>query len=606
MNERPSDPRIEAPESIDDATIASIVRDVADRWTMPPQRLGAPTWHDRVGGVTTRRRSGRFGVRWTRSLVGAASTAVVATVALALVAVWLNVPRSGPATGAASPNASAGSTTDGRPSASGTATATHSPTAPPPAASPLPTLTVFGDPLPATRLLVTGGATYRTADLVTGTLGDDLVRIDEVGNEVVTLPDGRAVCLCGTAFFGVDGERFSLELRWIGPDGTIERTVPVGQYTAPGGAAGPRVEIGPTLAPDGRRFFVGWTAATGSAWRSGIDLVDVATGRLTGGTILPDLPLLNDGTIPGGPPANASRVYPWAPQVRVSPDGRRLMVAQYLTVDEQLAAGERFAADVTGAGVGAPRRLASGHGTLDGCTLPSDGAFATNDVYAQVCSVAGKTVLRRVAPDGSALGDTDLAALGIGETVLYFGAGLTVGSAPVGFVWDPFSRSLVKIDRATGEVVAKTTLPGPTAATDDPLAGLVRSVGAWLAPTALAKMFLDPALAVSPDGTRLYLIGTNATSFTDVSAGSAGIWVVDTGTLGVLDHWRPTADFVSIAASRDGRFVYAAGLPDVGPDGQTAPFQASITVFDAATGRVRAIAGALGRDWLTIRAVLEP
>jgi hypothetical protein len=62
-----------------------------------------------------------------------------------------------------------------------------------------------------------------------------------------------------------------------------------------------------------------------------------------------------------------------------------------------------------------------------------------------------------------------------------------------------------------------------------------------------------------------------------------------------VGHWDPTADFVALAVGPDGRFLYVSGLPRVDAAGQSRPAQqASITVFDAADGSVRLIAGQLG------------
>src|SRR5437879_6252665 len=78
------------PEALDDPALAGLVRDAAERWVAPPQRLGAPTWRDLVSA----RGSGkRAGIHWWRRAGGALAAAVTLTVALALVAVWLMTPR---------------------------------------------------------------------------------------------------------------------------------------------------------------------------------------------------------------------------------------------------------------------------------------------------------------------------------------------------------------------------------------------------------------------------------------------------------------------------------------------------------------------------------
>ena len=158
------------------------------------------------------------------------------------------------------------------------------------------------------------------------------------------------------------------------------------------------------------------------------------------------------------------------------------------------------------------------------------------------------------------------------------------------FVWNPVSATLTRVDLASG---GTATGQGalPTAAARGPLAAF----GDWLAPTVAAKSFLRGGVLVSPDGSRIYAIGVNAEATGPEAGGSTGVFVFEADTLANAGHWDPTADFVSLALSRDGRFVYAAGLPGVDAAGQgNGKFSASITVFDAHDGSVRLIAGLLG------------
>ena len=53
----PDRPNAPDRDPLDDAALAALVRDVADDWQMPPQRLDEVTWRDRVG-------RGRAGGRW--------------------------------------------------------------------------------------------------------------------------------------------------------------------------------------------------------------------------------------------------------------------------------------------------------------------------------------------------------------------------------------------------------------------------------------------------------------------------------------------------------------------------------------------------------------
>ena len=114
-----------------------------------------------------------------------------------------------------------------------------------------------------------------------------------------------------------------------------------------------------------------------------------------------------------------------------------------------------------------------------------------------------------------------------------------------------------------------------------------------MAPPVAAKIFLEPALVASPDGSRIYGLGIEA-PIGESGGASRGVYVFDASSLDPLGHWAPTADLVSLAISPDGQFVYAAGQAGVDATGASAPYQASITVYATADGSVRLIAGALG------------
>lgn len=608
-------------EPVDDPVVVEAVRSLAGSWTMPPPRPGALTWRDRVDGRVARSGVGALPGRWGRRSVRALSAAAAATVVLALAAAWLSVPRSpAPGPGASEAAPSGGGALSPGPSGLDRRTGTPRPVrTPAPTPTPFPQLFLSGG-LPETRLLVTDGLGYRVIDLGHAVPGQAAIPFDAATSEPVVLADGRVLCLCASrSVVPGGGERLALELVVIGADGAVEQRQPVGTYVSSAGSS-PTVLAPPTrsvLTPDGRRFVVGWTVQAAGAWRSGIDLVDVATGRLTAAGVLPDLPLAADGTIGGvsGQPAPSAGepLAPWALEVRVSPDGRRLLITRRVTVGDQVATTERFSARLEGSRLAGLAPLGSGPGSLEdpACTFPADERFVTNELYAASCSAGSQAFLRRVTADGTPLGDTDLGALA-GTGGSFIGANVAIDSSDrTAYYWGAFGRTVMKVDLAAGQILASATLPvtttpAPTGAVDDPLALVGRGLAAWLAPSAVAKLYFEPGIALSPDGTRLYLVGTKAQSFDDLAAGSDGIWVLDARTLAVLDRWPATADLVSVAVSRDGRYVYAAGLPGVGPDGRDAPYEASITVFDATDGAVRALAGRLGRDVVSIRAAIVP
>ena len=136
----------------------------------------------------------------------------------------------------------------------------------------------------------------------------------------------------------------------------------------------------------------------------------------------------------------------------------------------------------------------------------------------------------------------------------------------------------------------------------DPLTAL----GRWLVPSTSAKILLAPGMAIAPDGSRIYVLGVDGRIPSNGIAGSTGILVFDAASMTQVAQWTATADFVSIAVNADGSQVYALGASEVSADGTKDTQPASLTVFDAGTGQVRAIAGSLGQGFLTFPAATVP
>ena len=265
-------------------------------------------------------------------------------------------------------------------------------------------------------------------------------------------------------------------------------------------------------------------------------------------------------------------------------------------------APDHWSATVNADRIGGLTTFATGPGTVDPayCPYPYDEGFAGNDVFAATCASVG--VVRRV----------DLAGRGLGAVPI---AGLTAqsfsfqGTTPTGirYVWMPFQHTLTRVDLGAGRVTGRLTVPAPTAAVpDDPLAAVAGTLGRWLAPSVEAKLWLQPALALSPDGSRLYLLATTGSAPFEPGAGSAGVVVVDTATMSVLATWPPTADYDSIGLSTDGRYLFAAGAPGAVSTGSSNGPPASVTVFRAADGSVAAIAGQLGGGTVIFDPALVP
>jgi hypothetical protein len=567
-------------EALDDETIARLVHDAADGWTMPPVRLDAPSWRDRIRGP--RARQAEAAGRWFARLGQAATAAIALSVAGALAAVLIS---RGPVDPGSSANPTGNAAT---PDASA-------------AFTPLPQLLLEGQlPAPSRVLVRTERGDFALVDLATGRSGGNLTGA-VYGSSVQARADGSILCLCVRVSGSVNGSPTHAEI-------SIDRFDRDGRHTSTTavatlqGEADPRDGALPERPPHlafttgfsegGRYGLIGWSVRAHPVWRSGVIVVDLAEEREVGRLDLPDSTTGEGdtrrvvfapqvvGSAGAGRLALARESYEWSPPEAVGGDVRPAL--------------ELFRADFAG---GALSNLASVDASGCGQRVLRAGVTA-DDRWWVACQrfASGEVVVRRFDGAGGRLGET-IAAAGLGVD------GDVTAVAPGGgalFIWDAVAGVLTRVDLETGATAqgrasAVRVDPGPLAA--------VGAVGEWLAPPVAAKTFLDAGIVLSPDGRRAYAVGLAAEGSAAPFAGSSGILVFDTASLERLDRWDPTAAFVSLAVSADGGSVYAAGLPGLDAAGTSRPAQhASITVFSATDGSVRLIAGRLGTELLTFTA----
>jgi hypothetical protein len=572
-------PPADLPPTPPDPELGSLVRAVADDWRMPPQRLDQPTWRDRVGRET----QGGHRRRWVARVAVPATAAIAATVVVALAAVWLNGPV-GPNTGKIVPTT--GPDTSSSPSASPT-DAAPSKAPPSPTASELPQLFLAGPAPDPSRLLVRNGSSTSVADLTTGTLTSS--GLSPHSGAATVVPDGKGgwICVCidwqmpGDFATGVDIhlERGNQDGS-PGPGATI-RSVEGSRDPGVGGASQlDLADARATVSPDGRTVFVGWAVHVGgTGWSAGIDLVDVATGAIDQRFRVP---------VEATSAAKDTGVSFGAPTVSASPSGKTLLVSVFWYSRSNLGFGGtyRWTAPFSGTTIGPLQ--ASRETSAAVCPEVTSGMIDDAASYL-VCSSAGFR-FERFGLDGRELGRTDVPMTDARTD------GLTQ-AARAGrnlFLWEASTGRLSRIDLLTGEVAHGSSVASMRGV--DPLSNLARALGRWLAPVALAKVFVEPGVVVSPDGRTVYAIGIHTVTGED-DGGSLGVFVFDADTLTQKDHWAPVADYVSMALSADGRFVYVLGRAGVDATGNyRADQETSVTVYDAATGSVRAIAGRLGND----------
>ena len=604
MTDRPTGATGPTQPEVDDDAIAALVRSTVRDWTMPPQQLGRATWRERVreGSVGGRGRGrgpggvgGRVARGWLRRVSTAAGAAAVLFVALALVAVYLTAPHR------PSPSAGLGAQASPSSRSSGAASSPRSSkgAAPTPTPTPMPRLAAFGPPLPVTRLLLGSDAGFRSLDLRTGALSAPFTT--DYADVVSTLPDGRILCICRVVQAVVDGGpagRVTVVARTMSASGAVAREVRLGSYAGVHDATlssqdqGDDAGESTTLSPDGSIAYIGWVVRATPVWHAGLDVVDVATGRLLQRVAVPDEPTS----------IQSIQSYAWAPEVALAPDGSSIVIRQGIVTGASLSAWNRWSAPLAGSRIGALTAFADGAGTAgDQCGDVVGEGYTAIDRYFVVCVSGQDLIARRVDLGGHPIGDSTLSG-SMTSAQDYLVQTVVDQRAHALYAWDPGARRLARVDLATG-TVATGSLPAGSASTD-PLAGIGAAIGRWIAPSAAAKVLLQPGLALSPDGSRAYVLGLAGQGDQLFAEGSSGVWVFDTTSMAVVGHWAPTADFTSIAVSRDGSLVYAAGSTALAGGGGAA--SGSITVFGAATGDVRLIAGQLTDGYLWLEPALVP
>jgi hypothetical protein len=557
MDPRRPQPTDRAP--LDDAALALAIRNVVDDWSLPPQRLDAQTWRDRVD---RRRRAGDGGLggRGRRLILGAAAVLIVATVSLSFAAGWLKVPRTDQGSVLPSPSAGASSI----PAPSGSAL---------PIASPMPKLSLNGDLPTPSRVMVRTGQGYNLVDLATGELGPVVIPVGYGPTAVLARPGGGWLCVCG------DGQNvIQLSLRTIDANGAVGEPQHLKDVV---GTADPGVsrDLQPLLAsvrtsasPDGRFALIGWASRDGAAgWRIGVDVLDLETLATVASTeFLVDEPAARDGR----------PLVRQAPSVRLSPAGDRILLASIGNSDMsgQLTneGTDHWLAAFDGRSIGAP--APAGSTKVKECIeldagLIDVGPSTDGAVYYTVCTSPDRPFsVDRVAADGRLVSAADLPGILAGID----GGIVARPSGDVLYSWDPFASVLSSLDLRSGEL----------------------SVGAPQLPNPKGRTGPADLIVVSVDGTRVYTLGIGSE---DGSTASAGVFAFDGSTLAPVGHWAPQADLTSISVSEDGQYVYAAAAGGEAPDGAPAPeFGASITVYDTSDGSVVLLAGRLGAHDLTL------
>ena len=569
---------------LSDEAIGARIRELAVAWQLPEEAHDARAWSDRV----RRTDSTRPGLPGFGRVLTAGAIAVVLTIAGAAFAVWLGLPgHGGPTSGV---SASPRSTSSSRPRPTINPATLYSA---PPTTTPGPTLPAYaltGQPLPSEQVIVQAGGGLALFDIGSGHLTSLAPPTNPGFDQLFALPQGGFLCACIGTVTGLDPvtqaarSTVTVTLRWLDAGGQPTHSLTLPSHL---GRADPAVTAEPdhatataSLSPDGTSLYVGWVVERPPVWQAGIDVVDLATGKIVQSIALPDLPdqVAAESAIVGGA------------TVTFAPGGRVALIERFISYGSTSARDSwHGTAPVQANRLGSISVLAPRVNGLDDGQCPGqsgEAGFINATTLFEICNTSSGSILRRTDLAGHPLGDTALGANAAG------GAGLGIAFDRADgrlFAWDPFGRQLIRVDLASGQITGQVTLS--VQASTDPLTAVGRLLGRWLAPTVVAKVFLSPSIILTPDGSRLFLIGTEATDPLSPTVGSTGVWVIDPSSLATTAHWAPEADYISLALNADGSLLLAAGMPGADAAGTSNNQDASVTIYDISTGAIRAIAG---------------
>ena len=492
----------------------------------------------------------------------------------------------------------------GSPAGSPAATPTVGPFSPT-NATPLPIITRPDGPVPIGQIAVQTDA-FRVLDLASGGIVTG-PPTQFYRDAVFRASSGSGwTCICLSDGQDADGPTLEVRLDNIDPSGRVGVSTEL--TTLP---AGPVAEDGQSpLTTDvavfdgARHGLLVLARRNGAKFQFSATTIDLE-GRRLGSAIR-----IGDGAVPKLPspsPAPAASddptvsdheyIYVDGPHVRVSPDGRVAFIW----------ASIQHARDSVPDGATAIHgwRVTLGpNGSIDGVVeapdllaLPSYCGlvgFASADRLAWLCpdqSFAGSWKFGTLDLDGNSKGTVDLTIDPNGSV----GEPLFDRANGMAYVWDSSRLTVTRIDVHTLSVEQTTFDPLAESST-----GLAPGGGAapvdWRDSDSSVQQYGFNTISGGVDGERMYAVGFGPQPYSDPgNVPSLGIFVIDRATLALVDRWAPAADYLAVTSLPNG-LVAAAGLPGVDEQGRIAPWEASLTIHDAADGRILLRFGQLGTD----------
>ena len=446
--------------------------------------------------------------------------------------------------------------------------------------SPSGPMELIAGPPPSGTAWLRAGNGARSLDLWSGESAT--IRTGEWRDRILALPGGGFMCVCHASTAIDGGERVAVSLadmvgnlrsgetELVTVEGRREERARADEETNP-------VATSASLSPDGSLLVVGLSVRRPPSWERTLLVVHLPSREVVQRIELDAV-------------AADERIDAWAPRVQFSYDGLRSLVSLTATGPNQVFDERHFVAFIHGHFLGLDQVPGFGTkgATADGRCADTMPELVGRDTVFAICHDANWTplFLRSVELKTGRARELDLGPVLNGIWPMKLVDGTTL------FLWDPFSHRAARINIPAAKLDAAAVIQTPTAALE-PLDQLARGLSAWIAPPAMAKIMLEPALALSSDGGRLYVVAMSGDGISEPGHART-IHVLDAGSLALRDTWTVEPDVASIGIAPNGRDIIV-GLLGEAPE-LVAP-DASVMVLDADTGEPRARYHGLGSDW---------
>ena len=387
---------------------------------------------------------------------------------------------------------------------------------------------------------------------------------------------------------------------------------PIGEYVS--SAAPPQSDFynrfDLELAPDGRTGYLASATRVATDWTIAVEAIDLATGVVSGRVDLGSMSVaLPPGPTPP-PDAGIYESYLAGPLMRLSPDGRRLLVwawvDAYSWTDQPAKSTSKawtIGLDERSGALSAEAEVPLAEEAADRLRQCGWVAWTAADEIAAVCWPQDQAeqsldaVLLRA--DGSEVRRSGIP----GAINGWFAEPIVDLANRALYVWQPNSHVLHRLDLDTGrtdrlEVDPQSTAGVPRTSGSGPGGLNSREQPAWTTLASDMRLYSTPQLIAEPGGSRLFALGiiTGDRGYGGPEYASTGVWVFDAREFSLVDRWTAVTAYGNIGLSSDGRWLLAAGQPGADADGNPAQWQSSLTVHDTVDGRPALLLGSLGSD----------